>query len=206
MALPTAPAMLDDRLFAMAAGAGGLAELVSSQAALARSRDEEVRKFAQQMVTDHTQAHQQLTQVVANKGIGLPLTLDLKDQAAFGALSVLQPEAYDREYARYQVAAHLGMVQLFQAEAQNGRDPEIKGFAAQNLPKLQHHLQMARQLMGRRDGGERQRGEGGDQGDVRRPEAAPAAPPAPAAPAAPAAPPEQPGQAAEAKGASRPEP
>lgn len=35
---------------------------------------------------------------------------------------------------------------LFESEAQNGADPEVKAFAAQNLPMMQRHLAMARRL------------------------------------------------------------
>jgi putative membrane protein len=144
----------NDALFARAAAAGGLAELATSQLALSRSQDEEVRKFAQQMIADHTQVNAQLAQAVANKGIGLPLTLDVKDQAASSALASLQGAAFDREYVKNQVGAHIMAVSLFQAEAQFGQDSQIKGLAAAALPKLQHHLQMSRDLMQKQGGDE----------------------------------------------------
>ena len=38
------------------------------------------------------------------------------------------------------------MIVLFQNEQQHGEDADLKAYAAQTLPKLQAHLQMAEQL------------------------------------------------------------
>src|SRR4051794_34598085 len=52
---------VNDALFAAAAGVGGLAEVGSSRLATQRATGAEVKKFAQQMVDDHTMANQELT-------------------------------------------------------------------------------------------------------------------------------------------------
>jgi putative membrane protein len=157
---------VNDRLFVMAAAAGGMAEVMTSTLALQRAEDPEVRQFAQRMIADHNRANQELMSLAGARGIGVPAAPDIKDQAEADVLSGLRRAEFDRAYIRGQVAAHLCAVGLFEAESQRGADPELRAFAAKTLPTLREHLQHARQHMG-------QGGRGAEaQGDARRPEGA----------------------------------
>jgi len=44
------------------------------------------------------------------------------------------------------VQAHAEAVALFDQEAAQGSDMELRSFAAQKIPTLQHHLQMGQAL------------------------------------------------------------
>jgi hypothetical protein len=48
-------------------------------------------------------------------------------------------------HTNHQVVAHEQTIELFQ-KAANSKDAELKAFAQKTLPKLQHHLKMAREL------------------------------------------------------------
>jgi len=137
--------VLNDRVFAAAAAAAGLAEVGSSRLALERAQNQDLRKFAQQMIDDHTRANQELTSLAGMKGITLPARLDVKDLATGEALACEQGEKFDRCYAKQQLVAHMEAVALFKAESEHGQDPEIKAWASRTLPKLQDHLKMIRQ-------------------------------------------------------------
>lgn len=143
----------NDQLFAMAAAAGGLAEVSTGRLAAERATGDAVKQYAQRMVQDHTDANRQLIALAQAKGIALPQQLDIKDQAAAAILSGLRGAEFDREYAKSQVAAHLCAVQLFTAESKLGRDAELKALAEKLLPTLEDHLQQARQLAGEAAGG-----------------------------------------------------
>lgn len=64
----------------------------------------------------------------------------------YDRLSKLSGDSFDRSYARDMVKDHSKDVAEFQKEAKNGRDENIKNFAAQTLPTLQSHLDQARQM------------------------------------------------------------
>ena len=142
-----AAAPVNDHLFAAAAAANDLAEITVCRLALQRASDAEVKKFAEMMINDHTRTTQELTRIAATQQLALPRMPDVKDQAAADALSGLSGSQFDREFMKGQVAGHMCAVQLFQAEAERGADPNIKAFAAKFLPRIKEHLEMARKSM-----------------------------------------------------------
>lgn len=157
LAMAAAPAMtprtedpgdrpMDDRLFAQAAAASGLAEISLARIAVQEGQDGEVKNYAAKMVEDHTRASQRLAELAAAKQIALPTELGIQDQATAVALSGGPGLAFDRGYLQQQVAAHIVAVALFRAEAERGRDPELRAFARETLPTLIEHFRMARTL------------------------------------------------------------
>src|SRR5687768_16634703 len=83
----TAEAEMQNTNFWTEAAQSSLAEVALSNAALQRAQSPEVRQFAQQMVTDHTAINQELTQLVATKGVTLPTGLTDKQQRDLQKLS-----------------------------------------------------------------------------------------------------------------------
>ncbi len=132
-----------DMTFAMKAAQGGMAEVQLGQLATTKASDPDVKAFGQRMVDDHTKANDQLKSIAQNDNMTLPTSLDAKDQAEYTKLQALSGADFDREYMRDMVKDHQKDVKEFQKEANDGHDPQIKGFASQTLPVLQEHLKMA---------------------------------------------------------------
>jgi putative membrane protein len=135
-----------DQQFLQHAARDGLAEVQLGQMAAERASNPEVQRFGQRMVTDHTKANQELMALAQSKNFSMPKDIDKKYQKTAEALAKKQGTRFDREYTRDMVADHEKAVQLFSAEAKEGKDADIKAFANKSLPILQEHLQMARQL------------------------------------------------------------
>ncbi|SUD95632.1 DUF4142 domain-containing protein [Pandoraea pulmonicola] len=134
-----------DAEFVDAAERSGMLEVQASQLALERSPNTEVKNFARQMVADHTKAASQLQQIAARKGIRTPATSEVDPDLQ--ALKSKQGHDFDVAYlAVAGPAAHEQAARLFQREAKSGQDPELKAFARNTLPTIQHHLTMARKL------------------------------------------------------------
>jgi putative membrane protein len=134
------PGAMDDGLFAAAASAAGLGELASARLAAERGTRDDVKKFALQMLNDHTKANQELLSLAVASRMALPNTPPITCLAEQAALSGLSGEHFDRCYVKLQVAAHIEAVSLFEAEAERGLDPQLKAWAAKTLPTLKHHL------------------------------------------------------------------
>lgn len=135
-----------DNSFAQKAAAAGLAEVAEANIALDKATDPQVKQFAQTMVTDHTKANNQLTQIAEGKALSLPMKPTKRDQNQADKLRKMSGKTFDRDYIRDQLAAHKQAVALFKRESERGKDADLKQFASQTLPTLQHHLQMAEQL------------------------------------------------------------
>src|SRR5689334_9798601 len=135
----------EDIEFVFDAAKGGLAEVELGKLAADRAQNEEVKKFAQRMVDDHSKANDQLKQIAESKGIKLPSDVEAKDKALMQRLEKLNGAAFDRAYMNAMVNDHVKDVNEFKKEANAGRDSQVKSFASSTLPTLEEHLQHARQ-------------------------------------------------------------
>ncbi|QOZ32872.1 DUF4142 domain-containing protein [Bradyrhizobium sp. CCBAU 53421] len=105
------------------------------------------KKFADQMVTDHTKTSTELKGMVTGEmKSALPTGLDDSSQKKLNVLSNTKPDDFASEYDPMQVSAHKDAVSLFERYAKGGADPKLKDWAGKTLPALQHHLAMAQDL------------------------------------------------------------
>jgi len=132
--------------FADDASAKGLAEIQSSQLALEKSSSADVKAFAQKMIDDHTQANRELANVAKNAKVNLSDEAALLDKAKKFVLEQRDGSGFDAAYAKNQVKAHEDTIELFQEYIRDGDNNYLKAFAKETLPKLQHHLEAAREL------------------------------------------------------------
>jgi putative membrane protein len=132
-----------DHSFVMDAAMGGMAEVELGQLATEKAQSEQVKQFAQRMVTDHGKANDELKSLAQSKNISLPTDSGAKHKATKDRLAKLSGSAFDRAYMQEMVADHRKDVSEFQREAKGGKDPDVKAWAAKTLPTLQEHMQMA---------------------------------------------------------------
>ncbi|QDX21977.1 DUF4142 domain-containing protein [Pandoraea pnomenusa] len=123
----------------------GKSEVQASQVAVRRSANPAVKRFAQQMVSDHSKTNEALRRLGAKKGVSVP-----NDAAVDPDIEALKRKT-GREFDVAYMAlagpdAHERAVTLFQSEAEKGRDPDLRAFAQQTLPTLRHHLSEAREV------------------------------------------------------------
>jgi putative membrane protein len=105
------------------------------------------KKFAEQMLTDHTKTSTELKGLVSGemKAV-IPTSLDDASQKKLDRLRDAKPEDFAGQYDSMQVSAHKDAVSLFERYASGGDDPKLKDWAGKTLPALQHHLQMAQDI------------------------------------------------------------
>src|SRR5262249_45745432 len=126
--------------------AAGIAEVKFAELALKRGQGDEVKKFAQHMIKDHTKANDQLKTIANSEKYTLSATMDPKHQDLYRKLTGLTGADFDREYILTQVKDHEKAVALFEQEAQNGKNMKLKDFAVKTLPTLREHLESVRRL------------------------------------------------------------
>ncbi|WP_330728836.1 DUF4142 domain-containing protein [Burkholderia multivorans] len=134
-----------DAEFVDKAALGGKTEVQASQLALKQAKSADVRTFAKRMVADHGKANAQLTKLAARKGIK-PRAEQIADPDV-EALRGKQGHDFDVAYvAAAGPDAHRKTIALFESEARDGKDADLRAFAKSTLPTLKHHLSMAEAL------------------------------------------------------------
>ncbi|KJS30990.1 MAG: hypothetical protein VR64_12945 [Desulfatitalea sp. BRH_c12] len=135
-----------DQEFVEKAAKGGLMEVQLGTIAAQRARSSEVKQFGQMMVDEHSKANQQLMEIAAQKNIHLPRQLDSDQQEMIQDFSKKSGSEFDSEYMNHMVDDHQEDIDVFKEQAEDGRDPALKQFASTTVPKLEKHLQKAKQI------------------------------------------------------------
>jgi putative membrane protein len=132
--------VMADTTFAAKAAVGGMAEVALGKMAAAKGTDSKVKDFGNMMVMDHGKANVELMSIAKAKNIVLPAGLDAEHQAKSDSLSKLAGAAFDKGYVEVMIEGHKKTLALMQSEAANGKDAELKAFAAKTAPVVQMHL------------------------------------------------------------------
>jgi putative membrane protein len=135
-----------DTHFVKKAAEGGLAEVELGQLAVQKASSEQVKKFGQRMVDDHSKANDELKEVASKEHITLPTEPDAKDRATKARLEKLSGAEFDKAYMADMVKDHRHDVAEFARESKNAQNPSVKSFAEKTLPTLREHLKMAEQI------------------------------------------------------------
>jgi putative membrane protein len=111
--------------------------------ALTKASNAEVKQFAQMMVDDHSKGNNELKSLAQQKTISLPTVLGDKHQKDFDDLNKKSGTDFDKDYMDLMVKDHKDDIKEFEDEAKDGKDAELKSWAAGKVPVLQHHLEAA---------------------------------------------------------------
>jgi putative membrane protein len=95
-----------DREFVHDLSIANKAEVELGRMALQNSSNAEVKKFAQMMVDDHTQAAEKLDEVASQHNIPKPVLLDEEHTALRDKLAKLKGAEFDREYTNAMAGGH----------------------------------------------------------------------------------------------------
>ena len=127
-------------------------DIDQARLALRKSTNPQVKEFANQMISDHTNLEKSVTDL-ANKLGAKEQTSDtakqLKQQAADESkkLNGLKGSDFDREYVSHEIAFHQAVIDAAtNTLIPNAKNAELKSALQNAAPVLQGHLQHAQQL------------------------------------------------------------
>ena len=139
-AMEKAAAPLPSQDFVKKATIGNTFEITSSKLALQRSKNADVKAFAQQMITDHTKAGNDMKPAIkASKVKPVAMKLDTLHQGVVNDLKKAPAAEFDAKYIDAQNNAHDETIALFNTYLEEGKDQPLKDFADATLPTLQQH-------------------------------------------------------------------
>jgi putative membrane protein len=132
--------------FMMDAARDGFFHVEAGKLAVQRASSEAVKKFGQHSVEHHTQINEELTKLAGTKGITLPKQMSKEQREALDKVAKLSGPDFDKAYLEMEIKHHSADLSEFKKEAKDGKDPDVKAWAAKAVAAIEEHLEMARGL------------------------------------------------------------
>jgi putative membrane protein len=139
---PASSTMTADHQFAHKAAMGGKKEVASAKFAAGKTSNASVKALANKLVTDHTAANNELMAMMKTKHIAP----EKETKAEPEAWRSQSGAGFDRAWVDHVIADHEKDIAMFEAEAKDGSDAELKAWAEKKLPTLREHLKMAQDV------------------------------------------------------------
>lgn len=145
-------AALDDPTIVAIFDAANTWDVETGQLALQKSRNKDVRAFAQMMVRDHRAVRQQGRDLAARLKVtptppGKDFALAQDHAKAMRALGAASGAAFDSAYMNHEVAYHQAVIDAVTSQLLPAtQNAELKAFEVKVAPNFQAHLAAAKQV------------------------------------------------------------
>lgn len=134
----------EDANFMDKAALGGMMEVDLSKFAL-QSTNPKVKAFAEQMITDHTKANNELKALAYQSGVILPDTFDSEKKEEMAKLKELTGADFDKHYMDMMVKDHSETIELFETGSKS-LSGAVNEFAENTIPVIDGHYKMAKEI------------------------------------------------------------
>jgi putative membrane protein len=122
------------------------AEIEVSKLADRRSKSTDVKEFATMLEKDHKAAYDKLGNLIKNRKVGVAAGLEKETRDEIKRLSKLEGNEFDRAFLDHTIREHRKAISIFEYQAKNGQEGDIRDYAKELLPDLRKHLKKAEQL------------------------------------------------------------
>lgn len=140
------PAMSDQKFVDFAAQTD-MVEANLGQLADSAASSQQVKDYAQMLVTDHTNDFNTLYGVATQASLTMPTAIDTpSNKAMIAPFQKVKGAAFDKKYVHEMIAGHTKAIAIYKKEAADAQNPALKAYAEQTLPALQKHLDAAKAL------------------------------------------------------------
>jgi putative membrane protein len=124
-------------------------EIHVSQIALDNGTSNEVKSFAQKMITEHQSADQQVLDLAHSENIALPnFQPSDAETAKMNSLEKLSGTQFDRAYIDLMKNGHKEALHELQTASKNSTDPKIRSLIQSMIPTVKSHEQLAMVIQG----------------------------------------------------------
>ena len=131
-----------DAKFLRYAATDGLFHVEAGKLAVQSASSEDLKKFGQHAIEHHSQINDELMNLAKTKGVTLPKKITKKERETLDKLAKLSGPDFDKAYIKMETSHHSRDLSMFQKEAKDGKDPEVKDWAAKTVPTIEEHLKM----------------------------------------------------------------
>jgi putative membrane protein len=133
---------IDAPTYVKMAADGDMYEIESSKLALRKAQRDDVKAFARQMITDHTNTTKSLMAALSNgdrKIAKPPMKMSAENANNLKLLQKAPKAGFDTMYLTQQVAAHQKAWSLHKGYATGGTDAPLQQVAATAVPIIEQH-------------------------------------------------------------------
>jgi len=106
-----------------------------------------VKDYAKNVQKDHQAAAEKIGALMKAHKLGAVVGLDRGAQEQVKRLSGLAGKEFDQAFLQHMVGEHKKAITLFENQAKNGKEKDIRDFAMELTPDLRRHLQRAEELI-----------------------------------------------------------
>jgi putative membrane protein len=135
-----------DKDFLIKAATANHAEIQFGKLADKRAGSTQVKDYAAMLVKEHQSAYEQLAKLLQNRKIGVVAGLEKETRDEISRLGKLEGVAFDRAFLQCMIKEHNDAIAIFEYQAKNGREGDIRSYANDLLPSLRSHLKQAKEL------------------------------------------------------------
>jgi putative membrane protein len=136
-----------DQKFVDFAAQTDMVEANLGQLADSSASSQQVKDYAQMLVSDHTNDFHQLYGIANQANLTMPSAIDsAHNKMMIDPFQKLKNAAFDKKYVHEMIAGHTQAIAMYKKEAASGENADLKSYAQQALPTLQKHLDGAKAL------------------------------------------------------------
>lgn len=131
-----------DKKFIKHAAKGNMMEVQMAEMAQQQAKSDDVKKVAEKIKGDHSDANKELMDLAEKKGVTLPKEAPKMEK--------MSGDNFDKEYLMAMKKDHEKDIAMFEKEANDsgsGEDADVKAWAAKTLPTLKEHLSMVNEAI-----------------------------------------------------------
>jgi putative membrane protein len=137
----------DEQFIKHEAGAGMALEKIADYGVKKASKND-IKSFAERVLTDHIKANKELAKLAASKGVETSTVIDPKHAETYAMLESLSGIGFDKGFLATIVSVHTKCVNSFEEAAEDAKDSDLQAWAQKMLPTLKIHLEKAKALSG----------------------------------------------------------
>lgn len=140
------PTQNSNQAFIQKAAESGMAEVMFGKLAQSQANSQKIKDYGMMMEKAHTKANQELLGLAKQQNITLPTALPAPMQSDYDALQKKSGNDFDKAFMDQMIADHQKAINLFEMEAKNGKNEQVRTWAENTLPTLKQHQQHARDI------------------------------------------------------------
>lgn len=143
---PAAAGMTDQQFVDMVAQTDML-EAHLGQMAQNQASAQDVKDYAQMLITDHTSDYQKLESLAEKSNLTVSKGLDAAHDKMIAPFEKLNGAAFDHRYIHEMIEGHTKALDVYKREASDATSADLREYASETLPTLQKHLDGAKDLL-----------------------------------------------------------